>query len=892
MPLVTGTRLGPYEILSPAGAGGMGEVYRARDSRLGRDVAIKVLPLHFSQDSSRRERFEREARVVSALSHPHICTLHDIGEQDGVDFLVLEYLEGETLEHRLVRGPLPTDQVLRYATQIADALEKAHRQGVVHRDLKPGNIMLTQSGAKLLDFGVAKLVVSSAPLADALTEMTSSAKRPLTEEGSILGTFQYMAPEQLEGREADARTDIFSLGELIYEMTTGRPAFAGKTKASLIASILSSEPPGLTQLAPVSPPALERLVRICLAKDPNERFQSAHDVKLQLSWIAEGGSQAGVPAPVAARRRWRERGLWAGVGLLLLAVAVLGAAYWRARPAPAPVVRSSILLPESVGVVGVGPLAAAPAISPDGRRLAFVAIARGQRQIWVRSLDGLSAQPLTGTEGASSPFWSPDSRHLGFFADGRLKRIDASGGPAQALCEAADGRGGSWSSAGVILFASSTTSGLSRVPATGGPPSPVTELDAARQETSHRWPWFLPDGKHFLYFSRSAVAEHTGLFVAALDGSKPRLLVNSLANGAYAPPGYLVSVRERSLVAQAFDASSLELGGEVKPIAETVQIDAGFARAVFTVSANGMLAFQAGGGGADSQVRWFTREAKEAGNVAEPAASRSPSLSPDAQRLALDVVDTSAGNLDLWLYDLKRSVRTRFTFEPLAELDPIWSPDGTQIVFGSNRKGPFGMYLKPADGSAQETELFVLPGVDVRPLSWSLDGKHLAFLYFDAKNKTRADIWILALSGERKAFPFVQTTFAENWAAFSPDGKWIAFTSDESGMEQIYVAPFPGPGGRWQISSAGASRPLWRRDGKEIYFLAADDKLMAAEVLAEGSSLAVGQVRTLFAVRPRRVGHIYDVTSDGRRFVVNTTLQEGNAVPITLVVNWTSEVKP
>ncbi len=892
MPLATGTRLGPYEILSPAGAGGMGEVYRARDSRLGRDVALKVLPPHFSQDPSRRERFEREARVVSALSHPHICTLHDIGEQDGVDFLVLEYLEGETLEHRLVRGPLPTDQVLRCAMEIADALEKAHRQGVVHRDLKPGNIMLTKSGAKLLDFGVAKLAVSSAPLADALTEMTSSDKPPLTEQGSILGTFQYMAPEQLEGREADARTDIFSLGELIYEMTPGRAAFAGRTKASLIASILSSEPPALTQVAPIAPPALERLVKICLAKDPNERFQSAYDVKLHLAWIAEGGSQAGIPAPVSARRRWRERALWASVGLLALAAAGLGAAYWRSRPAPPPVVRSSILLPENASVAVVGPNTMAPALSPDGRRLAFVAIGRQQRQLWVRSLDGLSAQPLTGTEGASFPFWSPDSRFLGFFADGRLKKIDASGGPAQTLCDASEGRGGSWGSGGVIVFASATAGGLSRVPATGGVPSPVTELDSARQENSHRWPWFLPDGKHFLFFSRSAVAEQSGSYVASLDGGKPKLVVNTSFNAVYAAPGYLVHVRERSLVAQPFDATSLELGSEVFPIAETVQADGSFTHAIFTVSSNGTLVFQAGGAGPDSQMRWFTREGKEAGNAAEPTISFSPKLSPDARRLVTEVTDPTSGNVDLWLYELARGVRTRFTFDAFADIGPLWSPDGAQIAFSSNRKGYFGMYLKPADGSGQETELLAMPGVSIRASSWSQDGKYIAYWQLDRKNKTRQDIWILPLSGERKPFPFVQSAFDEVGPAFSPDGKWISYNSNESGSEQVYAAPFPGPGGRWQVSSAGGSTAAWRKDGRELYFLSTDDKLMAAEVRAEGASLAVGQVRSLFSVRPKRLGRIYDVTADGRRFVVNTSLQENNALPLTLVANWTSGVKP
>ncbi|MCI0403337.1 MAG: hypothetical protein L0212_07430, partial [Acidobacteria bacterium] len=475
---------------------------------------------------------------------------------------------------------------------------------------------------------------------------------------------------------------------------------------------------------------------------------------------------------------------------------------------------------------------------------------------------------------------------------GRLKKIDASGGPAQTLCEASDGRGGTWSPAGVIVFSSTTAGGLSRVAAAGGVPSPVTEFDPARQETSHRWPWFLPDGEHFLFFSRSAVAEQNGIFVASLEGSKPRLVVNTSFNVAYAPPGYLLYVRERSLVAQPFDATSLELGSEVFPIAETVQVDGGFAYAIFTPSVTGTLVFQAGGAGPDSQMRWFTYEGKETGNAAEPATSLNPRLSPDTRRLVLDVIDSNSGNVDLWLYELARGVRTRFTFDAFADLFPVWSSDGSQIVFGSNRKGYFGMYLKPADGSGQETELFVLPGVDVRPWSWSPDSKHLAYRTLDPKTKTRADIWILPLSGERKPFPFVQTAFEESFASFSPDGKWIAYTSDESGQEQVYVAPFPGPGGRWQVSSAGGSRPLWRKDGREIYFLAADDKLMAAEVRAEGASLAVGQVRSLFSVRPKRLGRVYDVTGDGRRFLVNTSIQERNAVPLTMVANWTSGVKP
>ena len=504
MAIASGTKLGPYEIVGPLGAGGMGEVYRAHDTRLDRDVAIKVLSGHFVSDPNLKERFEREARTISQLSHPNICSLYDVGSQDGADYLVMECLEGETLADRILRGPLTLEEVLRYGAQVADALDKAHQRGVIHRDLKPGNIMLTKTGAKVLDFGLAKQAQAKTPSSSALTAMTA---KPLTVEGTIVGTFQYMAPEQIEGNEADARSDIFALGCVLYEMATGKRAFAGKTQASVIASILATEPPPLSQAAPMTPPALDRLVRYCMAKDREERIQSAHDVKLQLEWIAEGGSQAGVPAPVVARRRSSQKLAWILTGVALAAAIVFAIGFVLRAPVPAHPLRVSILPPEQHSF---DPLSIA--LSPDGTKLAFVAMAAGAiPQLWVRPLDSTAAQPLAGTDEASYPFWSPDSRSLGFFAQGKLKVIDASGGAVQTLVDASDPRGGTWGADGTILYSPDATSGLFRIPAAGGTPVllpgqqqvALPGTSSAPAVGSRRWPAFLPDGRHFLFFQFS-----------------------------------------------------------------------------------------------------------------------------------------------------------------------------------------------------------------------------------------------------------------------------------------------------------------------------------------------------------------------------------------------------
>ena len=884
MPIETGTRLGPYEILSPLGAGGMGEVYRARDTRLDRSVAIKVLSAHLSENPTLRQRFEREAKALSSLQHPHICTLFDVGQEHGVDFLVMEYLEGETLAARLEKGPLPAEQVLRYGIEIADALDKAHRQGVVHRDLKPGNIMLTKAGAKLLDFGLAKAatnIVASA-LSQYAPTVSQSPTSPLTAEGTIVGTFHYMAPEQLEGREADARSDIFSFGAVLYEMATGRKAFPGKTQASAIAAILTAEPPPITQLQPLTPPALERVVRICLEKDADERWQTAHDLKLQLQWIAEGGSLAGVPAPVVARRKHWQLAGWAAAAVFALLAVVFAVGFVRRAPAPPRVLRATLLPPEKATFVHT-------VISPDGTQLAFVARAEGGKEmLWVRRLEALAAQPLPGTEGANFAFWSPDSRSIGFFANGKLKKVEAAGGPPQTVCDAPEGRGGTWASDGTILFAPHPGTVIHRVPAAGGVATPVTKFDQSRTDATHRWPYFLPDGQHFIYAVRGGAetTEESALNVESLDGKVKKLLVHAWSKPAYAS-GYLLFVREGTLMAQRFDTSRLEMTGDAFPLAEQVQINVGNGYASFSVSDNGVLAYRAGAPEAGSKLIFFDRAGKELSVLGDQAIYWTPRVSPDGRRVAVEVSDPRIGLIDIWIYDVERGLRTRFTFDAAPEFYPVWSPDGSRVVFNSNRKGVFNLFIKDSSGAGTE-ELLYESKENKWPVSWSSDGKFL--LFENEGGKTRDDLWALTMTGEHKAFPVVQTPAEEAEPVISPDGRWLAYLSDESGKDEVYVAPFPGPGGKYQVSVNGGERPRWRRDGKELFYLGEDDKLMSAEIRVKGTSLEVGAVKPLFQTRPQRLGMIYDVSGDGQRFLVNSSVVEQVSSPVTLVLNWPTGV--
>jgi eukaryotic-like serine/threonine-protein kinase len=892
--LTAGTRLGPYEILAPLGAGGMGEVYRARDGRLERVVAVKVLPKHMSTSAEVRQRFDREAKTISQLSHPHICAIHDVGRDGDVDYLVMELLEGDTLSERLAKGPLSLEQTLRYGQEIADALDKAHRQGIVHRDLKPGNVMLTKTGVKLLDFGLAKAMAPTPQ--SSLTALPT--QQGLTQEGTILGTFQYMAPEQLEGKEADARTDIWALGCVLYEMSTGRKAFSASSQASLITAIMSSDPAPISSVQPMSPPALDRVVKTCLAKDPEDRWQSAADIKRELQWVGEG-SQAEASAYPRRASRGRERLAWIAFALAAAAALIAGFPQLRRKPESGRVFRSSILPPEKAQFAFQG---SPPALSPDGRRIVFRAgppNARGR--LWVRSFEASDAQPLPDTEGGFEPFWSPDSRFVGFFADGKLKRIDVSGGTLLTLADAPNPRGGTWSRESVILFVPSFGP-IHRIPDSGGASSPVTRVDEDRGDIGHLWPIFLPDGRHFLYMRYLGYGEDKanpyGLILGSLDSKEEKQVLRVRANVAYAPAsdrssaGHLLYLQARVLVARPFDARRLEFSGEAFPIAEQVQLFGAQSTAVISASANGLLAYQHGDGGELSELAWFDRAGKRLESLGEPANYSHPRLSHDGRRLAVVVSDRNSADTDLWLYDLSRRAKSRFTFGPAVNIFPVWSPDDTRIVYASNRQGTHALYQRLTSGAGGD-ELLLDSKTSYRwPTDWSPQG-HIAFQSRDMKARMTVDVGFVSGGADRKAVTLLGTAFDERSPQFSPDGRWLAYASDESGSFEVYVQPFPGPGRKWQVSIGGGAYPRWKPDGKEIFFLKLPEKMLMAVEVKPGPTFEVGEPRALFQTQIKSIdfGTQYDVSPDGSRFLINTLIDPGKSEALTIVQNWQAGLK-
>ena len=894
MRFAAGTRLGPYEILGPLGAGGMGEVYEARDTRLNRTVALKVLASEVSTDSDRRARFEREARAISALDHPHICALYDVGEHDGVMFLVMQRLAGQNLASVLAKGALPLDQALRYAIEIADALDLAHRHGIVHRDVKPANIMLTKTGARLLDFGLAKLRAPATQVQiSALTQMAPAG--PDTKDGMLLGTMPYMAPEQLEGREADARSDIFAFGAVVYEMVTGRRAFEGMTPASVIGAILKDDPPSIAKTQPPVPAALDYAIRTCLAKDPDERWQSAADLKRELRWIADSRGDTSALASGASARRISRVGWLIAVVASALFVMTAPAAWrqWRTVPTEAALVRFPLLAPDQGTFAATA--ASVPnvqiAASPDGRRIAFVATrSEGRPALWVRSLDASDAQIIAGTEDAAYPFWSPDSQSIGFFAQGRIKKVDLAGGAARTLCECvSDPRGGTWNPDGVILFSPSLSSGLSRVSAAGGPVSPVLPLQPGA--FSYRWPSFLPDGRHFLFYVRGSL-EHRGVYAGSLDSTATtRLLGDALFNAVYAPPSDLLTVRDGVLLAYPFDATNLRVAGEPRPIAEQVG-GSSVSLAPLSVSSTGLLVY-----GQQlttlSRLTWADRNGKPLGPATEPGDYVSFRLSPDDKRVALSRVDPVTNTSDIWLVDLARSVATRFTTDPGVDASPIWSPDGQRIVFRSDRAGGNFPFEKAAGGG--EPEKLLAPVGTAFPTDWSPDGQFILYHTSIDVATHSYDVMILPYPKGTKPIPVVQTEFNEVDGRFSPDGRWIAYASDESGQMEVYVQPYPRPGGRWRVSTNGGLEPHWRRDGKELFYLALDRRLMAVPIASTGSTFESGAPQALFETHTPSASPgyriNYDVTADGQRFLVNTALSAGASTSVTVVLNWTALLK-
>ncbi|HEV8701771.1 MAG TPA: protein kinase [Candidatus Polarisedimenticolia bacterium] len=872
----------------------MGEVYKARDTRLDRIVAIKVLPAHVSSNPDLRARFEREARALSGFQHPHICSLYDVGRQEdpggSVDFLVMEYLEGDTLAARLARGALPTPELLRIAIAVADALDKAHRQGVVHRDLKPGNIILTKGGAKLLDFGLAK--ERRAGLAvDSMTAMPTQAQ-PLTAQGTIVGTFQYMAPEQIEGAEADARADIFSFGTVLYEMATGRCPFEGKTQASVIAAILAAEPPPITALRPAAPAALDRVIRTCLAKDPDERFQSAHDLLLQLRFIAADSS---TPAAAAvAGRRGRLRGdprlAWGVAALSSILAVAAGFMLMRAPgPAPQPVLRAVILPPEKVALDVTGDFAGPAVISPDGRQVAFVARADGIKSIWVRPLDTSAAHRLDDTEGASFPFWSADSRQIGFFAEGKVRRTPAAGGPTAIVTDAPNARGGSWSKDNVIVFSPDYQGGLLRVPASGGAAVPATRIDSHKHST-HRWPFFLPDGRHFLYLATNHAGgdpQSNGIYLASIDGDEPRFVMPCVSNAVYAN-GRILFHAQTALMAQPFDLAGGRLLGEPTALVDGVQFDPGVWRMVASVSETGTMVYIRGSAVLGSELAWFDRNGKEVGSRLPRDSYRDPSISPDGRKLAVALGDPLR---TIWIIDLAQGTRARLTFDTAIHINPAWSPDGRSVAYTSGTQPGASIHRKGVDGTKPDELLVEEKDATLQWPAFSPDGKLL--VYLRATGPSGNGVYAMPLTGERTPRVVVPSPSAQtllNYPRVSPDGRWLAYSSNESGRSQVYVTSFPGGSGKWQVSSVSGDMPAWRRDGKEIYFVSGSE-LQAANVNAAGSQFNPGTPRTLARLGNAIAnGRIFDAMPDGSRFIA-PIVPTDTASPMHLLVNWPAELE-
>jgi serine/threonine-protein kinase len=890
MAILPGRRLGPYEILSAIGAGGMGEVYKARDTRLDRIVAIKVLPAHLADRAELRERFEREAKTIASLNHPHICTLHDIGHQDDIDFLVMEYLEGETLAQRLLKGSLALEQVLQYAIEIADALDKAHRKGITHRDLKPGNVMLTKSGTKLLDFGLAKLKQEAAPANLPLSDLPTAID-PLTAQGIIVGTLQYMAPEQLEGKEVDARTDIFAFGTVVYEMATGKRAFEGKSQASLIVAILEREPPPMSSLQSMTPPALDRVVKRCLAKDRDDRWQTARDLEVELKWIAEGGSQI-VLAPAAVMKGFRalgRRALILSMGIFLLGAAIASLATWILKPSPAPpaqpVSRTVITLPAGQQLAGLE-IGSAVALSPDGTHLVYVARQGSMQQLYLRAMDGLESTPIPGTEGAVNPFFSPDGQWLGFFAGGSLKKVLMSGGGALTLGVAFRPGGASWGSHGTIIFGN-FTGPLQQISDAGGTPQPLTRFE--KGDTTHRWPEFLPGGKALLFAAAPNAINFTIGQVAVLSvgTGERRNLVQGGMNPRYAPSGHLVYAQGGSLMAMPFDPQRLTVTGAAVPVVETVLQSPASGAAQYSFSTTGSLVYVLGGvQSAQNKLVWVSRNGAEQPLAAPARAYMVPRLSPDGRRVAVTITERES---HIWLYDLPREAWTRLTFEGNANNGAVWTPDGKRIAFGSNKEGPINLFWQLADGSGGLERLTTSEYLNA-PMSWSPDGQLLA--YFEVNPTTQRDIWVLRMS-DRKAQPFLRTQFDEAVPQFSPDGRWLAYISNESGRFEIYVQSYPGPGGKWQISTEGGTEPAWNRNGRELFYRS-DDKMMAVEITTQ-PGFAAGTPRMLFEGQYAPApfpGTNYDVSPDGQRFLmVKPSEQEAATTQINVVLNWFEELK-
>ena len=871
-----GSRLGPYEILSPLGAGGMGEVYRARDPRLGREVALKVLPEDVSQDRERLSRFEGEARTASALNHPNIVTIYEVGRADSISYIAMELIQGRTLRELLAEGPILVRRILGMACQIADGLARAHEAGIVHRDLKPDNVMVTREGlVKILDFGLAKLV---APASREVSQLATAVDA--TRPGVVLGTVGYMSPEQASGKPLDFRSDQFSFGSILYEMAAGRRAFSRGTAAETLAAVIRDEPEPLRATVPSIPVALRWIIDRCLAKDPEERYASTRDLARDLAHMRDHISEVSAEATLAAAPPRRRLLGWLSLaGALFMAAALLALTLLRARPGPVPqAVRFAVPIPP-VATYSPTEVARGFSISPDGTRVVIEAYFQGRRRLFVRPLGEEGAVELDGSLDASAHFWSPDSRFIAFYADGKLKKIPATGGPAVELCEAPFALVGSWSPSGTILFSKLFPPGIYRVADTGGEAMAVTSPTRSKNDSSHLWPHFLPDGRRFLYLRNPIPgAGERELRVASLDSSDSHVVTRLSSRAEYAPPGWLIYVRESSLFAQAFDERKARLHGEPQLLASQVHYFYGPSHAAFSVSRTGALAYQT----ADqpSRLAWIDRQGKEIDTLGSPAVVKGVRISPDGTRAAVDIGDPKTGTSDIWVFDLDRGVSTRLHSDAVDEILPVWSPDGSAVFYRSDRQGPPDIYAIRVGIPGSEKQVLREPLVE-QPEDVSPDGRLL--VYGKEEHSTARDIWLLDLSETPKPVPWLRTRFDEVSPRFSPDGRWIAYESNESGDPEIYAALREGGGEKKRISPSGGRKPRWRRDGRELYYLRPNGLLMAVPV-APGTRLEAGAPAGLFRMDPPIEN--YDVAPDGSRFLVTTRVGSAHQSPLRVILNW------
>src|SRR5262245_40395369 len=893
MTLATGAGLSHYEILSPLGAGGMGEVWRARDTRLDREVAVKVLPASFAQDADRLRRFKQEALATSALNHPNILTVYDIGDHEGTPFIVAELLEGEELREQLNEGALPVREALDYAKQITQGLAAAHEKGIIHRDLKPENLFITQDGrVKILDFGLAKLKPQQAGAADS----QAPTQKKITDPGTVMGTVGYMSPEQVRGQGADHRADIFSFGVILYEMLSGKRTFGGESAIEVMNAILKEEPPELGETNAKISPALDKVVRRCLEKKPERRFQTASDLGFALEALStSSGSRPETAMALPVRKRERLAWLVAGVAMLL---GMLGfaTAYFTRRPVPdARVMKFSILPPEKSSFGQI-------AVSPDGRYLAFTAATGGKLQLWAQAFDSTEARALAGTQGAKLPFWSPDSRFIGFFADDKLKKIEVTGGPLQTLCDVAVPLGGAWNRAGVIIFGQAQP-GLLRVSAMGGEVTPVTTIDRSRKELAHVSPTFLPDGHHFLYTIHSGRKETRGAYLGSLDGTLKRHLLDDFTPVKYMASvpgdtaggaGWLLFGREGALLARPFDTNQLDFTGEQFSISDKIGNDPLHINySTFSVSDNGVLVFDPSLMRQRRQYRWLDRRGQTINELEVTTGLGRICLSPDEKSFIADRTDPLTGTYDLWLCDVSGRADRRFTIDPANDSSPVWEHSGRRIVWSSNRDGVPNLYQMAASGAGVETRLLE-SNHPILPTDWSHDGRFI--IYYQIDPKTKWDVWFLPMTGssQGKPFPVINSDARETAGTLSPDGRWLAYASDvSSGRYEVWVQRFPEGDSKRQVSNGGGNSPRWRQDGKELFYYSGDGKLMAVQVRT-GESFKMDAPVSLFDFRAGTIlAHFtpYAVTRDGQRFLINAVVDTEPNAPLTVVVNWPAEIK-